>query len=81
MFKAYFKTTDPKSKELNSSSHGLGLNICYRICAGLKGHLAVKSEPGQTEFKFTFNAKKKIAKPSAVVKVKKNSEEKIRQRL
>jgi signal transduction histidine kinase len=31
LFKPYFKTSDPKSQELNASSHGLGLNICYKI--------------------------------------------------
>lgn len=51
LFKPYFKTTDPKSQELNASSHGLGLNICYKITQALKGSLKVNSILGQgTEF-------------------------------
>lgn len=28
LFSAYFKTKDKQNKKMNSSSHGLGLNIC-----------------------------------------------------
>jgi signal transduction histidine kinase len=31
LFKPYFKTTDEKSRLLNSKSHGLGLSICNKI--------------------------------------------------
>ncbi len=31
LFRPYFKTTDEKSKKVNSKSHGLGLSICHKI--------------------------------------------------
>ena len=37
LFLPYFKTTDNKSKSLNSKSHGLGLSICKRIVETMSG--------------------------------------------
>jgi len=31
LFTPYFRTSDEKSRKMNTSSHGLGLNACYRI--------------------------------------------------
>jgi len=31
LFKPYFKSSNKESKDKNSNSHGLGLNICKRI--------------------------------------------------
>jgi two-component system sensor histidine kinase/response regulator len=57
IFKPFFTTTDEKSKALNSTSHGIGLNFCHRICAGLKGDLSVTSQAGfGAEFVFCFPA-------------------------
>lgn len=39
LFKPYFKTKDEKSKQMNKSSHGLGLNICKKIALSLGGDL------------------------------------------
>ena len=58
LFTPYFKTTDAKSKEMNASSHGLGLNICKKISKALGGDITVKSEYEKgCAFTFTFNAK------------------------
>lgn len=43
LFKAYFKTTDQRSEEVNVSSHGLGLYICHQISEAMKGEISVKS--------------------------------------
>jgi len=53
LFQPYFKTTDAASQQMNASSHGLGLNICFRISEALKGKISCKSGKGEgTEFKF-----------------------------
>ena len=31
IFKPFFKSSDPVSRQMNFMSHGLGLNICKRI--------------------------------------------------
>lgn len=41
LFKANFKTTDKKSKEMNSNSNGLGLSICKKISNALGGDIKV----------------------------------------
>ena len=46
LFQPYFKTTDGKSKEMNASSHGLGLSICKKISKALGGDLKVESTLG-----------------------------------
>jgi signal transduction histidine kinase len=57
LFQPYFKTTDIESQQMNASSHGLGLNICFRISEALKGKISCKSSKGKgTEFKFEFDA-------------------------
>lgn len=42
LFKAYFKTKDEKSKQMNKTSHGLGLNICKKIALNLGGDLVLR---------------------------------------
>ena len=39
LFEPYFRTTDPRNREMNANSHGLGLSICYGIIKGLGGNL------------------------------------------
>lgn len=58
LFTPYFKTTDAKSREMNASSHGIGLNICKKISKALGGDITVDSEYGiGCTFTFTFTAK------------------------
>ena len=59
LFKPYFKTSDAKSKEMNASSHGLGLSICHKICKALNGKITVQSQLGMgSDFTFTFEAQR-----------------------
>ena len=44
IFKPFFKSGDAKSKEYNSSGHGLGLSICLQIAQGLGGQITFKSQ-------------------------------------
>lgn len=37
LFQPYFKTTDEINRLMNKGSHGLGLNICQKIVAGMDG--------------------------------------------
>ena len=46
LFKPFFKTSDPKSLELNSQGHGLGLAIAFKIANRLGGHLRCESKVG-----------------------------------
>ena len=39
LFKPFFKTKDEESKERNTVSHGLGLNICKRLAQMMGGDL------------------------------------------
>ncbi len=39
LFQPYFKTTDNRSKSLNSKSHGLGLSICKKIVEAMSGNI------------------------------------------
>ena len=41
LFTTNFKTTDQKSKEMNTNSHGLGLSICKKISNALGGDISV----------------------------------------
>ena len=53
LFKPYFKTSDEKSKKLNSKSNGLGLSICNKIAQSLQGKILVTSKLNEgTEFNF-----------------------------
>jgi signal transduction histidine kinase len=65
LFKPYFKTTDALSREMNTSSHGLGLNICKKIAYGLNGDLHVESEI-RTGTKFTFNFDAEVIVPRSL---------------
>ena len=57
LFKPYFRTNDTNSREMNVSSHGLGLNICYKICKALGGSIKVDSKLGKgSTFTFSFKA-------------------------
>ena len=51
LFEPYFKTTDDKSKLLNSKSHGFGLSFCKKIVEAMSGIIFVESRIGEgTEF-------------------------------
>lgn len=41
LFKAYYKATDVKNREMNPQSHGIGLNVCKRIATSLGGDLVL----------------------------------------
>ena len=67
LFKPYFRATDTTSREMNASSHGLGLSICKMISVALNGDLKVESELRVgTKFTFTFDAEKIIENVSRV---------------
>jgi hypothetical protein len=55
LFKPYFKSSNKESNEKNSSSHGLGLNICKRIAGKLGGDLMHNEQFTEgCQFIFTF---------------------------
>jgi signal transduction histidine kinase len=46
LFKNFFKTTDPKSRQMNAQGHGLGLAIAKKISNFIGGHLMCQSQLG-----------------------------------
>lgn len=59
LFKPYFKTTDDLSRQMNPSTHGLGLYVCEKISKALGGEISVTSQMDQgSTFKFIFQAKR-----------------------
>jgi signal transduction histidine kinase len=59
MFTPYFKTSDKNSQQMNTNSHGLGLNICQRIAENHNGKIFVKSKLNKGSiFTFKFLADK-----------------------
>ena len=55
LFEPFFKTSNIKSKEMNPSGNGLGLNISKNIAKCLKGDLTCKSKPRKgSTFSFIF---------------------------
>ena len=46
LFEPFFRTTDTKSKKMNPSGNGLGLNISKNIAKCLKGDLTCESTLG-----------------------------------
>ena len=74
IFTPFFKTKDSGSRALNSTSHGLGLNICQQIAKGLSGEIIFESKLGKgTKFTFQFTTaakqENKLTKPTQIFKV------------
>ena len=44
VFKPYYKTQNILSQKLNTHGHGLGLNICKKICESLGGSIEVETQ-------------------------------------
>ena len=85
LFKPYFRSNDSKSKGMNASSHGLGLNICHKICVALGGEITVESTQGMgSDFTFKFSAERVVKVPRkrrSSVKDERKKLEKIRKRI
>jgi signal transduction histidine kinase len=65
LFQPFFKSTDPKSLEINRNGHGLGLSICNKIVKAMGGTLEVKSHLGAGS-NFTLKLKTKFSEGNAV---------------
>ena len=44
VFNPYYKTQNIHSQRLNTHGHGLGLNICKKICESLGGSIEVETQ-------------------------------------
>ena len=44
VFQPYYKSHNIHSQSLNLHGHGLGLNICKKICESLGGYIEVKTQ-------------------------------------
>ena len=56
IFTPFFQTQNMQSRAMNPFGHGLGLNICKRICEKLEGDIKVHSKIRKGS-KFTFSIK------------------------
>ena len=47
IFRPFFQTSDSRSRDLNTNSHGIGLNLSQKLARVLQGSIRVESKPGK----------------------------------